>query len=60
MRRRVLLATPAVLSFARQANAADRIKVGMLKPNIVTAIYWIAVKTRSRFPPAKPPPASSN
>jgi len=47
MRRRVLLATPAVLSFARQANAADRIKVGMLKPNIVTAIYWIAVKTKS-------------
>ncbi len=47
MRRRVLLATPAILGFARQARAADRIKVGMLKPNIVTAIYWIAVKTKS-------------
>jgi ABC-type nitrate/sulfonate/bicarbonate transport system substrate-binding protein len=47
MRRRALLAAPAVLGFARRANAADRIKVGMLKPNIVTAIYWIAVKTKS-------------
>jgi ABC-type nitrate/sulfonate/bicarbonate transport system substrate-binding protein len=35
------------LGFARRANAADRIKVGMLKPNIVTAIYWIAVKMKS-------------
>jgi ABC-type nitrate/sulfonate/bicarbonate transport system substrate-binding protein len=45
MLRRALLAAPAVLSVARPAYAADRIKVGMLKPNIVTVIYWIAVKT---------------
>jgi ABC-type nitrate/sulfonate/bicarbonate transport system substrate-binding protein len=47
MRRRVLLATPAVIGLARRASAADRIMVGMLKPNIVTAIYWIAVKTKA-------------
>src|SRR4029077_3958119 len=28
-----------------RAIAADKIRVGMLKPNIVTVIYWIAVKT---------------
>jgi ABC-type nitrate/sulfonate/bicarbonate transport system substrate-binding protein len=47
MRRRALLATPAILAAARRARAADRIKVGMLKPNIVTAIYWIAVRTKT-------------
>jgi ABC-type nitrate/sulfonate/bicarbonate transport system substrate-binding protein len=49
MRRRNLLAVPAVLTLAtsapRSSLAADRIKVGMLKPNIVTVIYWIAVRT---------------
>jgi len=45
MNRRALLAAPALLSIARPARAADRIKIGMLKPNIVTVIYWIAVKT---------------
>lgn len=49
MKRRSVLALPAVavlsgLSRSR-AFAADKIKVGMLKPNIVTVIYWIAVKT---------------
>jgi ABC-type nitrate/sulfonate/bicarbonate transport system substrate-binding protein len=49
MRRRSLLAFPAVaaLSGLDSAHAADRIRVGMLKPNIVTVIYWIAVKTDS-------------
>jgi sulfonate transport system substrate-binding protein len=42
--RRRVLAAPALVA-ARPAFAADRIKVGMLKPNIVTVIYWIAVKT---------------
>jgi ABC-type nitrate/sulfonate/bicarbonate transport system substrate-binding protein len=48
MQRRALLASAAagVLRSGR-ARAADSIKVGMLKPNIVTAIYWIAVKTGS-------------
>jgi ABC-type nitrate/sulfonate/bicarbonate transport system substrate-binding protein len=46
MKRRALLVAPAILGLsAETASAADRIKVGMLKPNIVTAIYWIAVKT---------------
>jgi ABC-type nitrate/sulfonate/bicarbonate transport system substrate-binding protein len=46
IRRRALLATPAILAAGpRQARAADKVRVGMLKPNIVTAIYWIAVKT---------------
>ena len=48
MHRRCVLAIPALaltsLGSAR-AFAADRIKVGMLKPNIVTVVYWIAVKT---------------
>lgn len=49
MKRRSVLALPAVavlsgLSRSR-AFAADKIKVGMLKPNIVTVIYWIAAKT---------------
>jgi ABC-type nitrate/sulfonate/bicarbonate transport system substrate-binding protein len=42
--RRALLSAPAIIA-AQNARAADRIKVGMLKPNIVTVIYWIAVKT---------------
>jgi ABC-type nitrate/sulfonate/bicarbonate transport system substrate-binding protein len=50
-RRRLLLALPAILPLSslgtRTARAADRIQVGMLKPNIVTVIYWIAVKTKS-------------
>jgi len=46
MNRRALLAAPAILGLSTQkSRAADRIKVGMLKPNIVTAIYWVAVKT---------------
>jgi ABC-type nitrate/sulfonate/bicarbonate transport system substrate-binding protein len=49
MKRRSVLAIPAtaVLSSLRSrgAAAADTIRVGMLKPNIVTVIYWIAVKT---------------
>jgi ABC-type nitrate/sulfonate/bicarbonate transport system substrate-binding protein len=44
MARRAVLAAPAIIA-TRRALAADRIKVGMLKPNIVTVIYWIAVKT---------------
>jgi ABC-type nitrate/sulfonate/bicarbonate transport system substrate-binding protein len=51
MNRRSLLAVPAVLGLSalgsRRSRAADRIRVGMLKPNIVTVIYWIAVKTGS-------------
>jgi ABC-type nitrate/sulfonate/bicarbonate transport system substrate-binding protein len=49
MHRRALLATSAAAAGfgARTARAADRIQVGMLKPNIVTAIYWIAVKTNA-------------
>jgi ABC-type nitrate/sulfonate/bicarbonate transport system substrate-binding protein len=50
-RRRAVLAAPGLVVagfvVARQARAADRIRVGMLKPNIVTAIYWIAVKTKA-------------
>src|SRR5437764_10089084 len=30
---------------AGPAGAADKIRVGVLKPNVVTVIYWIAVKT---------------
>jgi NitT/TauT family transport system substrate-binding protein len=30
---------------AGRAQAADKIRVGVLKPNVVTVIYWIAVKT---------------
>lgn len=46
MNRRDFLAAPAVLTLgSRSVWASDRIQVGMLKPNIVTAIYWIAMKT---------------
>ena len=46
MKRRTLLALPGLIALeSRGARAADRIKVGMLKPNIVTVIYWIAVRT---------------
>jgi ABC-type nitrate/sulfonate/bicarbonate transport system substrate-binding protein len=49
MNRRILLATPAIAALSSlrgyRAFAADKIRVGMLKPNIVTVIYWIAVKT---------------
>jgi ABC-type nitrate/sulfonate/bicarbonate transport system substrate-binding protein len=49
MKRRSVLALPAIASLSslatRRAVAADKIKIGMLKPNIVTVIYWIAVKT---------------
>src|ERR1700748_3419452 len=45
MHRRSVLAIPALTRGSGRAFAADRIKVGMLKPNIVTVIYWIAVKT---------------
>lgn len=49
MRRRRMLALPAVAVLSRiapaRATQAVEIKVGMLKPNIVTVIYWIAVKT---------------
>ena len=49
MDRRTLLATPAIAALSslrgHHAFAADKIRVGMLKPNIVTVIYWIAVKT---------------
>jgi hypothetical protein len=47
-RRKLLEISPVVaLSsfYLRPAHAADRVRVGMLKPNIVTVIYWIAVKT---------------
>jgi ABC-type nitrate/sulfonate/bicarbonate transport system substrate-binding protein len=47
--RRTLLAAPAVTAIAgavpHSARAADRVRLGMLKPNIVTVIYWIAVRT---------------
>jgi ABC-type nitrate/sulfonate/bicarbonate transport system substrate-binding protein len=46
MKRRTVLALPAIVALSSaRAFAADKIKVGMLKPNIVTVIYWIAVKT---------------
>ena len=45
MHRRSVLAVPALALAGGRAFAADRIRVGMLKPNIVTVIYWIAVKT---------------
>ncbi len=38
------LAAAALLG-AAGARAADTVRVGMLKPNVVTVIYWIAVKT---------------
>jgi ABC-type nitrate/sulfonate/bicarbonate transport system substrate-binding protein len=47
MKRRAVLAAPAIIAVAHRAHAADPIKVGMLKPNIVTAIYWIAVRTKA-------------
>src|SRR5258708_3055670 len=48
MKRRVFLGSAASAGIgARRARAAHRIRVGMLKPNIVTAIYWIAGKTDS-------------
>jgi ABC-type nitrate/sulfonate/bicarbonate transport system substrate-binding protein len=49
IKRRNLLPIPAVVAlsgfYPGPARAADRVRVGMLKPNIVTVIYWIAVKT---------------
>ena len=49
MNRRSVLAIPAAAALSglggARSHAADRIRVGMLKPNIVTVIYWIAVKT---------------
>ncbi len=49
MNRRSVLAIPAIAALSslrgHRAFAADKIRVGMLKPNIVTVIYWIAVKT---------------
>ena len=46
MRRRSILAAPAAALLAGgPAFAADTVRVGMLKPNIVTVIYWIAVRT---------------
>ena len=47
MQRRALLAAASPGFAPAGRDAADRIKVGMLKPNIVTVIYWIAVKTRA-------------
>jgi ABC-type nitrate/sulfonate/bicarbonate transport system substrate-binding protein len=51
MKRRSVLAIPAIAALSgvggARAFAADSIRVGMLKPNIVTVIYWIAVKTNS-------------
>ena len=47
MNRRSVLAIPAIAALCslhgHRAIAADKIRVGMLKPNIVTVIYWIAV-----------------
>ena len=37
----------AALGTASDVHAADKVRVGMLKPNVVTVIYWIAVKTGS-------------
>jgi ABC-type nitrate/sulfonate/bicarbonate transport system substrate-binding protein len=37
----------AALGGAPDGHAADKVRVGMLKPNVVTVIYWIAVKTGS-------------
>jgi ABC-type nitrate/sulfonate/bicarbonate transport system substrate-binding protein len=49
MKRRGVLALPAIAALSSiagtRAMGADTIRVGMLKPNIVTVIYWIAVKT---------------
>jgi sulfonate transport system substrate-binding protein len=49
MKRRSVLAIPAAAALSglggARSHATDRIRVGMLKPNIVTVIYWIAVKT---------------
>lgn len=47
MRRIILITTALVLSGLLPAGAfaADKVRVGMLKPNVVTVIYWIAVRT---------------
>jgi len=48
--RRLLFAALVLASIASAhggARAADKVRVGMLKPNVVTVIYWIAVKTGS-------------
>jgi ABC-type nitrate/sulfonate/bicarbonate transport system substrate-binding protein len=48
MKRRTMLAVPALAAaglWQAPAFAADTVRVGMLKPNIVTVIYWIAVRT---------------
>src|SRR5215469_1107361 len=46
---RILIASlvAATLGMAPDGYAADKVRVGMLKPNVVTVIYWIAVKTGS-------------
>jgi ABC-type nitrate/sulfonate/bicarbonate transport system substrate-binding protein len=48
-RRTLMTAAAGSLCFARgqSARAADKVRVGMLKPNIVTVLYWIAVRTGS-------------
>jgi ABC-type nitrate/sulfonate/bicarbonate transport system substrate-binding protein len=38
------LAATLAVAGASTAGAADKIRVGMLKPNLVTVLYWIAVK----------------
>ena len=50
MMKRTLVGLSALLLLlsmgaAGPAAAADKIKVGMLKPNVISVIYWIAVKT---------------
>ena len=45
LRRTVLAAQAAAMFAGRPAYAADRVRLGMLKPNIVTVIYWLAVRT---------------
>jgi ABC-type nitrate/sulfonate/bicarbonate transport system substrate-binding protein len=50
MRRTVIvtLVLLIVCGLARgTALASDKVRVGMLKPNVVTVIYWIAVRTRA-------------
>lgn len=48
---RLTLAAAVLAAFAglsgTAAVAADKVRVGMLKPNVVTVIYWIAVRTGS-------------
>ena len=50
MKRRGMLALPAIAALSSlattPAQAADTIKIGMLKPNIVTVIYWIGQNRR--------------